>query len=189
MAQRAMCDDCGRPQTVCLCHAFTTLHPSLQLIIWQDPAEARHPLSTAPLLHKSIAGSRLIRGDVFSRQDIFAGTAEHHCAVVFPFAHKAALTAGRYADITHLLILDGTWRKVRKLLLANPWLKDLNHLALDVQHGSRYAIRTSPRDDGLSTIEAGAQALSLLDNEHDYSAILTVLDEMVRIQKGFGHKA
>jgi len=84
--------------------------------------------------------------------------------------------------------LDGTWRKVRRLLHLNPWLNDLPHIALTPQQPSGYAIRASQQRGGLSTIEAGVSALQWLDPLQDYQPVLRVLNRMVEIQKGFGHK-
>ena len=61
--KRAMCPRCERPETVCLCDAMVQVNSPVEVIIWQDPTEARHKLSTAPLLHKSLPGSRLLVAD------------------------------------------------------------------------------------------------------------------------------
>lgn len=187
-AKRHICPGCNRPGSVCLCPALNCLPAPVELIIWQDPVEARHPLSTAPLLQLSIAGSRRCIGDRFSYQDIFAGSPPESVAVVFPFVHKPALTETDFPAIRKLLILDGTWRKVRKILLCNPWLENIHHIALAADTESRYQIRKSPRNDGLSTIEAGVGAVNLLAGDRRFDATLTVLERLVDIQQLNGHK-
>lgn len=188
LQKRRHCEQCQRPLSVCLCLYLKQLHSPLQLIIWQDPTEARHPLSTAPLLHKSIAGSRLVVADTLQPQDILPSDDLMTTALLYPFTHKPPLTDTARGDIKQLLILDGTWRKVRRLLHLNPWLNDLSHIALNPAEPSRYAIRSSLQRGGLSTIEAGVAALEWLDPVNDYEPLLQVLNKMVEIQQGFGHK-
>ncbi|QQD20567.1 DTW domain-containing protein [Oceanospirillaceae bacterium ASx5O] len=190
IVKRLVCRGCGRPQSVCLCAALQPrgLPPGLTLMILQDKHEARHPLSTAPLLQRSFPDSRLLVGEVFSADEVLGDTALANTALLYPLTHKPALAAEHYADVRCLIVLDGTWRKVKKMLLNNPWLTDLPHLALQPQQPGRYAIRTSPRADGVSTLEATVLALNALHPAGQYDKTLTVLDLLVQQQLQFGHK-
>jgi len=188
MAKRPSCRHCGRPLSVCLCDAVTVKKAPLQLIIWQEPTEAKHPLSTAPLLAKSIEGARFFCAEHCCYEDIFSALPLHDVALLYPFDKEPAVTEKNKKNIKALLILDGTWRKVRKLILQNPWLQDVPNIALNPTENSRYYIRTSQRTDGVSTIEAGAEVLNWLTDSGEYSGILSVLDRLVEIQQGFGHK-
>jgi DTW domain-containing protein YfiP len=187
-AKRRVCEGCGRPETVCLCSALTRTDSRVSVVIWQDPVEAKHPLSTAPLLHRSLRNSRLVVGEQFSFQDVFGDTCVERVAVLFPFEHDRMVTRGEQVNIEKLLILDGTWRKVRKIILVNPWLTSIPYLMLRPDNESRYEVRTSPRSDGLSTLEAGVAALTQLENTDRYHVLIAVLDRMVELQKNFGHK-
>lgn len=186
--KRRHCEQCRRPVSVCLCPYLKQLHSPVKLIIWQDPTEARHPLSTAPLLHKSMVGSRLVVADTLQPEDILLSDDLAATALLYPFTHKLPLSDTGRSNIKHLLILDGTWRKVRRLLHINPWLNELSHIAITPEQPSKYAIRSSRQSDGLSTIEAGVSALQWLDPSQNYQPVLTVLNKMVEIQQGFGHK-
>lgn len=182
-SKRVLCQGCGRPQRVCLCQALVAVHADIELIIWQDPTEAKHKLSTAPLLHKSLPNSQLLVGERFSYEQIFAATEPAHCALLYPLEAGQPVSVASRHKVTKLLLLDGTWKKVRRLLHLNPWLRELPFVRLAPQSVSRYAIRKSPREDGLSTIEAGVAALSWLDTGQDYSVILGVLERLVELQQ------
>ena len=181
--KRALCDKCARPLKVCICDALTELQASVDVIIWQDPTEAKHKLSTAPLLNLSIKNSRLLVGESFDFVDIFSDSAAGECALLYPLQDGEELQEGNKQQIKKLLILDGTWRKVRRLFHLNPWLAKLSYINLNPDFQSQYRIRKSPREDGLSTIEAGVAALSWLDNQQNYKPILSVLEKMVQIQE------
>ena len=85
---REVCSGCERPISVCLCDRMIAIKPPCSVIIWQDPTESRHRLSTTPLLHRTLLGSRLLVGDVFSYDDVFQDAGQP--ALVFPLEHKSA---------------------------------------------------------------------------------------------------
>jgi len=176
---------------VCLCSALVTLEADIQLVIWQDPDESKHRLSTAPLLQKSIKGSRLLVGDEFAPESLLGEHWQTDTLLLFPLENKPALDPDQLLDsdgslgsgFKNLLVLDGTWRKVKRLLLLNPWLTELPHIQITPEQQSLYApVRKSPREDGVSTLEATVAALNMLHPQRDFSAVTGVLDRMVELQ-------
>ena len=204
MTKRALCPTCQRPLKTCLCAYIVTRDSDYILIILQDPTEAKHALSSAPLLAQSIIQSRLIVGDVFTPEQLFEAEAllqqnwQRHSLLVFPAdeQHPALSTSEvERRDFKTLIILDGTWRKVGRLLKLNPWLEALPRLALNSEPQgavedsrepplvSQYKIRKSPRADGLSTIEAAVATLNALHSgKRDFSPILGAFQQMIEFQ-------
>lgn len=180
---RSLCSRCQRPESVCLCPSLTPMPAPLDVIIWQDPDEARHRLSTAPLLKLNVTNSQLYVGDEFDPIELLGGQWKTETLLLFPLEHKQPVSKDEARIAKRLLVLDGTWRKVKRLLLLNPWLQQLAHLHLEPQERSRYAIRKSPRADGLSTLEAGVEAMNWLSSSSDYSVMLQVLDRLVALQQ------
>lgn len=83
-----------------------------------------------------------------------------------------------------LVVLDGTWRRSRRLLYLNPWLQTLPRLSLEAPPPSRYAIRRAQADDQRSTLEACALALAALDgDEARYRPLWRAMDEFVALQR------
>lgn len=64
-----------------------------------------------------------------------------------------------------LVVLDGTWRKSRKMLYANPLLQTLPRLALRDAPASQYLIRKARGTHQLSTLEATCYALMRLEGD------------------------
>lgn len=62
-----------------------------------------------------------------------------------------------------LVVIDGTWRKSRKMIYANPLLQALPRLSLRNLPASRYAVRKAHRPDQRSTLEATCAALAQLE--------------------------
>ena len=153
------------------------------LILLQDPDESRHPLSTAPLLQRMAGGSRLMVGDVFTEQEVLADVGPDRTALLYPSDQCPPLSVEQArSQIDTVVVLDGTWRKARRLLLLNPWLAHLPRLALTPDSPSLY-LRKSPRADGLSTLEA---VLTLADDwqpGQDFRSGADVLRRMEELQR------
>lgn len=157
--RRPRCLRCERPLSTCLCATLPAppLAHRTELLILQHPAEAGHAKNTALLLALGLQRVQLLRGEVFDAALAGPGT-----ALLYP--GDGATAAAAPADVRRLVLLDGSWRQSRRLLAANPWLAGLPRLALPMQPG-RYAIRRAHRPGQLSTLEAGLQALTLLEGE------------------------
>jgi DTW domain-containing protein YfiP len=71
--------------------------------------------------------------------------------------------AHEVAGYDHLLLLDGTWRKAKKLWLNNPWLHELDACVIEVTQASQYRIRKAPGPQSMSTLEAIAWSLNIIE--------------------------
>lgn len=89
-----------------------------------------------------------------------------------------------HAENFRLIILDGTWRKSRKMLHANPLLQTLPRLSLENMPASRYLIRRAHGPDQRSTLEAACHALAALENTEDkYRPLLESFDRFIALQE------
>ena len=70
-------------------------------------------------------------------------------------------------DLNHirLIIIDGTWRKSRKILCKNPYLQTLPRLTLNDLPEGQYSIRKARKPHQLSTMEATSAALAQLEGD------------------------
>jgi DTW domain-containing protein YfiP len=182
MSKRAQCPHCERPIKTCLCDDIVKLKCAYQLIILQDPTEAKHALSSAPILAKSIVGAQLIIGDLFDPFELLGKNWQQESLLVFPNADSLSSPQAGKIRIKYLILLDGTWRKVSRLLHLNPWLMKIPSIAIRPTHISEYKIRKSPREDGLSTIEAAVSILNDLHADKNFSPILPAFRKMIELQ-------
>lgn len=81
-----------------------------------------------------------------------------------------------------LVLLDGTWRKARKLLHLNPLLQRLPKVALPAGLHSRYRLRKAPQPGALSTLEAGVEALQRIEPATDFSPLLKPFEALIEGQ-------
>lgn len=182
MSKRKLCSHCERPIKTCLCDVMTCLSCDYELIILQDPKEAKHALSSAPILAKSIQGARLLIGETFDPIELLGSDWQTQSLLVFP--HQESLTSEQAIarNFKYLILLDGTWRKVARMMHVNDWLTRLPCISIASSNNSEYQIRKSPREDGLSTIEAAVQTLNKLHPNDDFSNILNAFRKMISYQ-------
>lgn len=160
------------------------VHP-VEVLILQHPLEVHEAKGTARLLHLSLPRSRMAVGEAFDAPTLHALlTAPFDCCAAAPRTvllypaspHDAALGLPsapaldpawlQAPERLRLVVLDGTWRKSRKMLYLNPALQQLPRLPLAHPPASRYAtIRKAPRAGQLSTLEATAAALEQLGGD------------------------
>jgi DTW domain-containing protein YfiP len=182
MSKRPLCSHCERPIKTCLCAEIVTLPCDFQLIILQDSKEAKHALSSAPLLEKSITGAKRIVGETFDPVELLGENWQATSLLVFPHENSLSQPQAIERAFKYLILLDGTWRKVARMIHLNPWLSQLPCFAIDSLNSSKYLIRKSPRDDGLSTIEAAACVLNELHDGQSFDPILGAFHKMIEFQ-------
>lgn len=180
MSARPRCARCQRPLSHCLCALIPSLSSRVQVQILQYPDEARHALNTARLAALGLNSADLCVGEQFSDLSINAGT-----YLLFPSAEARSLTElneAEHSRITQLIVLDGTWRKARKLLYLNPALNAIPHLRLPDGHLSRYRLRKAPAAGALSTLEAIVVALNTLEHTERFNALLAPFEALIEGQ-------
>jgi len=201
--KRIICCSCLRPQRTCICGWKTpTLH-TVEVLILQHPLEAQHAKGSARLLHLSLPNSRLVVGEFFDEQELdallhapFAPGAQHKKSILlYPETPDDAGIArpATPVDLTQvepaelrLVVLDGTWRKSRKMLYANLPLQSLPRLALHNVPASQYLIRKSRGAHQLSTLEATCHALTQLEgDEARYTPLLDAFRGFVAQQLSY----
>jgi DTW domain-containing protein len=195
---RPACARCLRPQRACICAWITPVVPAVEVVILQHPLEVTQAKGSARLLHLSLAHSRIVIGESFDAAQLRAllyaahapGDAPRHPVLLYPDAEHDAppLDDNLLAapQRLRLIVLDGTWRKSRKMLYRNPLLQRLPRLALHDVPASHYAIRKAHRPDQLSTLEAACHALAQIEGDAQrYVPLLQAFDGFVGQQRAF----
>jgi DTW domain-containing protein YfiP len=201
--RRATCATCLRPQPTCICQWITPLDTRVEVLVLQHPLEVANAKGSARLLHLSLPGSVLVAGEAFDH-DVLRGLlyqGGRTPLLLYPDAVENAspvmpapplLDPALLADTSglRLVVLDGTWRKSRKMLYLNPLLQGLPRLALQGMPQSHYRIRKAHAPDQLSSLEAAAYALMRLDGgEAKFAPLLAAFDGFVNQQAGYARRA
>jgi DTW domain-containing protein len=201
--QRPTCTRCLRAQTTCICHWITPIEHQVEVLILQHPMEVHEAKGSARLLHLCLPRSRMVTGEMFDGVQLQAWLTEpfpedallatalcvqptpalRHPVLLYPATPLDATLGDPPTTLTseqlgtpsllRLVVLDGTWRKSRKILHLNPLLQQLPRLVLRKPPAPRYLIRKAQQSHQLSTLEATCAALDQL--EGDAAAVVPLL--------------
>jgi DTW domain-containing protein YfiP len=195
--RRASCATCLRPQSTCICRWIAPVALQVELVILQHPLEVANAKNSARLLHLSLPGSALLAGETFEPDalaDLLHGGGRTPLLLYPDTPGDAVLATAAPPDPEllrsparlRLVVLDGTWRKSRKMLYLNPVLQQLPRLALRAMPASAYRIRKAHAPDQLSTLEASTYALMQLEGDgRRYQPLLDAFDGFISQQAAY----
>lgn len=196
LLRREVCARCLRPASACICHWIVAIQPQVEVIILQHPLEQHHAKGSARLFHLSVPGSELHIAETFEAELLhrLLVSSEKNTILLYPEspAGEHVLSAPPLLDTLwlakperlRLIVLDGTWRKSRKMLYQNRLLQSLPRLALSNMPASQYRIRKAHKPDQLSTLEATCLALMQLEETTEkYLPLLNAFDGFIRQQQ------
>lgn len=185
---RVYCTKCHRLESLCLCSVLPELDNQVEVVFLQHPLESKHIKGTAWLTHASLKNTRFEVGEQFPK-DVLDDTlrSNKRTFLLYPATQEEAVTtyqAEGFPDEFSLsdcriLILDGTWKKTKKMLFLNPALAKLPRIVINPDLPSSYKIRKQKNAQSLSTLEATMLLLEQLEKTDRYQALLKVMDALI----------
>ncbi|MDO8249046.1 MAG: tRNA-uridine aminocarboxypropyltransferase [Rhodoferax sp.] len=206
--KRLRCATCLRAQSSCICQWIRPTSHVVEVVVLQHPLEVGNAKGSARLLQLSLPNSSLVTGEAFATPELQAlltaprrpqAGAQHpkQAILLYPdppqdqaldMPAPPVLSPALLRDPSQLrlIVLDGTWRKSRKMLYLNPLLQQLPRLVLRDMPASHYLIRKAHRPDQLSTLEATCAALMQLEGKvEQFAPLLAAFDGFVAQQLGY----
>lgn len=194
--KRLLCSRCGRAEKTCICHWIVRLTALVEVVILQHPLELTQVKGSAGLLHLCLTNSKTHVGELFDENtlnDILYASgkipvllypefnqSDRHSVIAPPILSREVFAT---PENCRLIVIDGTWRKSRKMLYVNRQLQTLPRLSLSEMPVSHYLIRKAHREDQLSTMEASCFALMRLENNTEkYTPLLEAFDGFISQQ-------
>lgn len=196
---RLLCAQCRYPQARCFCGLVESQSLPFPVILLQHPHEAQHAKSTVPLLRQALPDVQVCVGEHpadFAHLLPFQNASGWWClypevnalnvdteldSLPLSWDKSPGIEGTRpLAFFKGLVVLDGTWRKTRKMRYLNPWLTALPALTFSKAPESRYVIRKGPGQGALSTLESLAHVLDVLSDDFSPDPLLFLLNEQVR---------
>nr|WP_150277565.1 DTW domain-containing protein [Halopseudomonas salina] len=184
---KARCAVCLRPANFCLCALIPTLQCATRILVIQHPQEQKHALNTGRLLVAGLAHADLLVAEQLPPDSPVLQQISDPAwftELLFPGERAQLPVPAQSGDERprRLVLIDGTWRKARKILMLNPVLQNLPRVCLPGGLVSRYRLRKTRVPDALSTIEAGVHALQMIEPDRDYSALLHPFEALIEGQ-------
>lgn len=182
---RALCLGCGYITERCLCDVLSPVFNQTVLIVLQHQEEKKHALNTVRPMQKCFQNLLLFTGENFQNESQLISLLEKEkTALLFP--GESAINLKSFASspfpYTHLVLLDGTWKKAKKIYYTNSFLHSLPKIFLEAEEKSNYRIRQSSMEHGLSTLEAAVAALHAIEPDLDCSSLTKAFMKMIDFQ-------
>ncbi len=200
---RHYCRRCLKAGAACICDWISPVSNSTDIVILQHPDEIKKALGTARIATLSLTRVVLWVGVDFAEHPQFnhllSGSSDS-IAVLYP--SDAAMDIDEWnLNIMHgdksppsvpppideykkrtLIVIDGTWRNTREIMMANQALQALPKVQLNPVAESNYRIRKAPSSKSLSTVEAIAMALNIVEPETSVDSMLDCFSKMIDYQ-------
>lgn len=172
MSYSEHCPDCGLHSDWCCCSQILP-HPSqIEIALLLHENESARPTTTSKIIQAAVPNCSAY---TWQRKEPPLALLERLNAadtqswLLFPADRPELLPRSRVftpasSDQKTLIVVpDGTWKEVRKIVRKSPWLDNLPLLAFDPQKPSRYDLRRNPDADHLCTAETIIELLKLAD--------------------------
>jgi DTW domain-containing protein YfiP len=175
------CADCRLHRSLCLCALVPRLETRTRVVLLVHQLELRKPTNTGRLAARCLAGSTVVVRGGGEPADPSAAWADAVTPLVlFPDAEAEPLE--RWRDHAHpltLIVPDGTWRQAARARRRIAGLANIPCASLPPSAPSLYRLRRASRPGWLSTLEAIARALGILEGPEVEAALLHILRVMV----------
>jgi DTW domain-containing protein YfiP len=176
------CLRCRYSRVVCPCDLFeaTQLQTRTKVAVVAHYIELMKTTNTSRLAAACLPNS-IVRGRGNPSDRESPPVPEGKRLVLFPSEHARVLTKEDASDDLILLVPDGTWGQVHRVVKRDPWFEGAEHVSLPPHDRyARYQLRMTEKENACSTLEAIALALGVLEGPHIEEPLLALFDEFVR---------
>ena len=201
-----LCPQCEKPLNLCVCDAIQAIDNRVFVVILRHPQEQDRKLGTARIATLQLKNSLLKTGlswanlgKILGRQVdpkkwgvLYLGTAKTAAPLpprpltIVTKKGEAAPDQDALKDLEGVILLDGNWQQAKALWWRNAWLLKCRRLVLQPEKPSLYGnLRKEPRRESVSTIEAAAHSLAILDKNPELAKkILVPFEALLKKARG-----
>jgi DTW domain-containing protein YfiP len=194
------CEQCKKAKKACICRWVQVIDAKTELWILQHPSEINRAIGTARILTLSLPNAHLWVGEDFSEHDeinTLLSDKNRDAWIVYPGEgsvpisqlaaslpeHTDTVEAGSSNKARTFILLDGTWKKAFKMWQLSNNLQQLPTVNLDNAENGNYRIRKSPKEQGVSTVEAGYLALIAMEEPSEkFQPLIDTFNKMIDFQ-------
>ena len=176
------CAECRLAAGLCLCALVPRLETRTRVVLVMHSLEERKTTNTGRLAMRCLPNSAVVlRGDPRGVVETPRWDEHGEPLLLFPGPDAVPLEtfAGPRARPLTLIVPDGTWGQAQRARRRVPGLATVPCVSIKRDQPSTYRLRTTPVPGRLSTIEAIAEALGILEGKSVRAGLLAIFDEMV----------
>jgi DTW domain-containing protein YfiP len=187
------CRICGIPPRFCVCANIVPEAVCTRVVIVMHHTERHRSTNTARLLAHALQGAEIrVRGlrDAPRPQARAVGTPQTPNAsgaparrlLLFPRTGARPLTGDDRGAV--LFVPDGSWPQAQRIARRDPAMCDAEPVTLPGAPTSRFDMRKAPHPGRLSTFEAVAEALGIVEGPEVRVRLLALFEYFVERARG-----
>ncbi len=181
------CPVCYFRREICVCPVVPVVRTKTEILILRHVREAVRPANTGRLAALAMPNARIVScgGGCRIGCDELAGCGLDTPGTWLLWPDGPGLSQEKIRSMPpkRLAVLDATWHQARRLYRQTEVLHHLPKLVLSAPENARDRLRGQRRSDGMSTLEAIAAAVAMLEGEGVARPLENFYDEVVRRAK------
>lgn len=161
------CPICFLHRERCICASIPKLDLKTRVSLVIHYKELKRTTNSGRLAVQALVNSGMsIRGETSGRVDLSSLLSpDYESYVLFPSEDAVNLEDLRPVKPVQLIVTDGNWRQASKLNTRHPELAHLPRVKINSENTARHHLRREHFPEGLSTLEAIALALRVLEGD------------------------
>jgi len=164
----------------CVCEAVSKVSCQTKIYVIQHPSEVKAAKNTVRLAQLCLSNLEVFIGEEPDDFEFIQDLPTENTFLLYPDDNAIVIEtlSKKCTQYINLIILDGTWKKAYKLKMKNPWLAKFKTLSFANLPDNQYIIRKAKRPDSLSSLEAIAYSIEILE-QIDTQPLYNVLNKMM----------
>lgn len=171
------CSRCGLNPKVCICEFIPKLILKTRILLVVHAKELKRTTNTGKLtleaLPNSIMKIRGIKNEALDLSDQL--TSDYQSLLYYPADGAEDLNQNFMKSLTRpvqLIVPDGNWRQASKVHIRHKELRGLPRVMIKEKNTARYHLRAESTSYGMSTLEAIAKALGVIEGLEVEAALM-----------------
>lgn len=178
------CDTCRMKDTHCICPHLVTHENKTPVTVLMHYRELVTTTNTARIAHLMLKNSSIhCRGLIETRIVDSQGLQDGYTPLyLYPSEESIPLTqelVQKLGGKIQLIVPDGSWRQAKRVSKREPFLKNVQHVKLNDVSAGIFYLRKKIKAEGVSTMEAIARALGVIESKEIQQSMENVFRIMV----------
>ncbi len=179
------CPRCGLHRQRCICALIPRLELRTRLSLVIHHRELKRTTNTGRLAIESLVNSQMfVRGRPGEVLDLSTTIKSHERALLFFPADDAIDLTTEFVAADprpiHLIVPDGNWRQASKVAIRHPELANLPRVKIAARNLASDHLRVEHLPEGMSTLEAIAAALEIIEGPAAVKALRELYDAKLK---------
>jgi len=167
------CPECFLHRSLCLCSEIPSLNLTTKVSLVIHTRELKRTTNTGRLALKALTNSTLrVRGELseahqpLDLSDLLSS--DYKTLLFYPSDDAVELTKDylkAFSKPIQLIVPDGNWRQASKVHYRHHELKNIPRVMISEINTAKHHLRTESTEYGMSTLEAIAKALRVIEGD------------------------